>query len=368
VDRLAEELKKETKSPREYAEKVYDWIRLNVEESGGGQTTADTAALKAGGRYQKMMLAKALLQKEKIRSQLVLAMENDEHDGFRPLPYPNFPGQTMLVIPRQEGVDQSLAADFSSRFAPLNDIDPKVQKFVTLVYDAEVPYFEPLESKLWESGLIRRDAQFKINLDRSADVQGEFAYDVIYDRQIREALTNPEIKKRLADSQISRDLAGIKIDKYSIEDLDDLSSPPRLIFSGVLPDAVKPADGKTLKISPVLARANASGLVSEPTRTTPIVFNTSPVRDPLLLRFDVSALLQQGARFQLPENVLLLTEYGYYTLFYEWKGSEIVVRRSFLIPPQKIEPSKYEGFVEFCRSIDQAEDRDIRILTPSANN
>ncbi|MEW6235649.1 MAG: DUF3857 domain-containing protein [Candidatus Omnitrophota bacterium] len=367
VDRLVKELKTEAKTPREYAEKVYDWIRLNIEESGGGQTTADTVALKAGGRYQKMKLAMHLLRKENIHSQLVLALENDEHDGFRPLPFLNFPGQTMLVIPRQDGIDRQLASDFSSRFAPLNDIDPKVQKFVILVYDANIPYFEPLESKLWESGLIRREARLKINADRSAAVQGEFAYDVIYDRQIREALTNPEIKKRLADSQITRDLPGIQIGQYSIEDLDDLSLAPRLVFSGVMPDGIKSADGNALKISPVLSRANASGLVSEPTRETPIVFTTSPVRDPLILRFDVSAFLEQGAQFQLPENVLLLTEYGYYSLFYEWEGSEIVVRRSFLIPPQKIEPSIYQGFVEFCRSIDQAEDRDIRILMTPTN-
>ncbi len=380
LDALAKELQDASESKSDYVQQVYNWIRENIEESGGGQTTADSVALKAGGRYQKIRLANQLLKKGEINTQLVLALENDENDGFRPMPYPTFPGHLLLKIPTQPGLDQPFFTDFASRFAPINRLDPAVKKFVGFVFDGPVPYFEPLEKDLWESGLLQREVRLALNLDGTAAVEGTFTYDVLYDQQVRELLANPEVRKRLADAQISRDLAGIQIQEYSMKDEENLSRPLRLVFSGNMPDVVKIVQAsldqnKSLdeafqnkqiyKINPVLAPAEASSLVSEPTRAFPIEFKHSPVRDPLVLRYDVSSFLEKDALIQLPENTLLLNEYGYYSLFYGWDGSSIVVRRSFLIPPQTIQSENYKGFVEFCRLVDQAENREILIGLPS---
>ncbi|RJP22955.1 MAG: DUF3857 domain-containing protein [Candidatus Omnitrophota bacterium] len=361
LSQLAEEIWNAGASKQEYVQNVYDWIRTHIEESTGGITTADTVALRAGRSYHKLRLAGHLLRLKEIRTHVAQALENDENDGFRPLPYPAFPGATVLLIPKQEGIARQIVMYFSSRFAPLEPLDARLRKMTALIFDGPAPYFEPLQSDLWEHGLLSRQLRLVLQEDHGASVEGEYTYDNGYDWQIREALTNPEVRQRLADAQIVSDLSGIRVDRFSIEDVDEISLPPRLVFSGAIPDVAKPAGNDALKIVPILVRVKASELVNEVTRESSMVFQGSAAHDPLQIRIDVSTLLRQGASITLPANTLLINEYGYYSLFYGWDGTDILIHRAFLIPPQEISPSKYEGFTQFCRLIDQMEDREIVI-------
>ena len=308
-----------------------------------------------------MRLVRQLLRKAGIEVHIALAVDNDANDGYRPIPVLNYPGSLFLTIPRQDGLGERIVLDFSSRFTPMGDVDPVMRKQIALVVDATAPYFEPLDPSLWESGLIDRRFRLKLQEDGSASVTGGYLYDNMYDRQIREALTNPEIKQRLADSQLAGDLRGIQVDKSEILDIEDIHVPPRLVFEGTLPDVAKPSGAGELKISPVTVRVNASGLVGEPTRAFRMEFRNSLQWNPLDIRFDLSYYLDRGDTIVLPENVTLISEFGYYSLFYEWDGPELIVRRSFVIPAQEIEPETYERFVDFCRTIDQIEDRDVAI-------
>ncbi len=356
---LADHFKELSSSKQEYIQKVYDWVRETIEESAGGTTTADTVALQAGRAYHKIRLARHFLRLNSIQSHLALALENDEHDGFRPLPYPIYSGTPVLIIPKQSEIDERTVMHFSNRFAPLSPLDTMLRKTVAFIYDTPVPYFQPLEPDLWQHGLLSRKMKLELQQDRSASISGTYTYANGYDWQIRQALTNPEVRQRLADAQIVNDLSGIRLDQFSIEDVENIDIPPRLIFNGSIPDVAQPGDSNTLKLNPVLVKAEASELVNEVTREFAIDFQASPVREPLHISIDVSAFLDRGTQFTLPQNTVILNEYGYYTLFYGWNGSEIVVRRAYLIPPQTIHPHKYKGFVQFCREIDRAEDRDI---------
>jgi len=366
ISRLAAELQQKSPSRQQAVEGIYNWIQKNIEETQGGTTTADTVALRAGNRYQKLRLARQLLRQAGVETRLAYAVENDEHDGFRPMPAINYPGAPVLIIPRQEGIPERIILDFGSRFLPYDRVPPTLRRMMAFVHDGPVPYFEPIDPTLWDEGLLDRQATLRLQEDRSATIQGTYRYDNMLDQLVREALTNPEVKQRLVDAQLTTEFQGIRVESSSLEDVDDLTRPPRIAFSGRLPDIAKPAGERRLKISPVLVRANASSLVREPARVFPLVFESSPVWNPLELRFDMSLYLQQGASIPLPDNVLLLTQYGYYSLFYAWEGNHIVVKRSFLIPKQKIQPADYEGFVRFCRDIDQAEDREILITFPPA--
>ncbi len=367
VHDLAQSLLQDAENPEDFVHNLYRWIQENIEDSSGGRTTADTVELRAGGRYQKIRLMRHLLRLGDVDSHLAHALENDKQDGFPPLPYPNYPGHTMLVIPEQEGIPERLAADFTSRFAPLNNIDPMVEKMVLFVYDTPTPYFEPLRSHLWEAGLLRRQVEAQVLSDRSANLEGRYTYDILYDKQVREALTNPEVEKRLADSQLSRDFSGIQIQSYEFDALEDLNQPPQLHFVAKVPDLVKQGSRSKLTLRPILTEAQTSNFVTESTRESPMVFENSPIRSPFQARFDMTEWIEAGAQIILPENSLIINEFGYYSTFYEWEGNSILVRRSLLLPPQEISPERYPAFVEFCRTIDQLERREITISPPMSS-
>lgn len=364
IDNLAKRFLSETSSKRDYIQKVYDYVRSGIEETSGGFTTADTVLLSAGGKYQKLRLVRQLLRKGGVDARIALALDREQSSGYRPIPALNYPGSVILFVPRQEEIPERIFLDFSSRFAPLGSLDPTLRKMAAFIVDATSPYFEPMDPPLWEHGLIDRRIELKVNEDRSANIEGQYSFDNQYDRQIREALTNPEVKKRLADAQLAGDWRGIQVKESDILDLDDISVPPRMVFSGVIPDIAKSSDDRILKINSIQVQTNAASLIGEPTRVFRMEFPASPVWDPVELRMDLSCYIDRGAVILLPANVFLLTEFGYYSLFYEWDGKTVIVRRSFLIPEQKIEPEAYGRFVDFCRTIDQSEDRDLLIKLP----
>lgn len=365
IESLAEELKTEARDAADIVQRVYEWIQQNIEEAGGGATTADTIALRAGRTGAKINLARQLLHHCGIESRVVLALDNRSRNGFRPLPFPAYPGTYLLQVPRQEGILETMSLNFESRFAPMGQINPTVIKMAALIYDEPVPYFEPLRSDLWEHGLLDRELNLIVRQDRAAVVEGVYRYGNLFDRQVRELLTNPEIRARLADAQVSNDLRGIRLNSSSFEALEDLSQNPRLEFVGMMPDVAQPAADGALELRPVLSRVRASGLLGEPEREYPVVFETSPAQDPLSVRIDLSTFLRDGARIELPDNAFIISEFGFYSVFYAWEGDAVIIRRSFLIPPQTIEPDRYSHFTSFCREIDQIEERSIRIIPPS---
>ncbi len=356
----AEEIAKGVELNDAKVERIYHWIQETIEDSSGGQTTVDTFTLQAGNRYQKIRLANQMIRSLGIQTKLAAALENDERDGYRPLPFPNYPSTSVLIVPEQDGIHERIVIDFSSRFAPFNQINPALRKHVALVLDEHTPYFEPLDPEWWEHGLLMRQAWLEMSIDAAA-ITGRYTYDHGYDEQIRQALTNPEVKQRLADAQIANDLRGVQVSEYDILNVDDISKPPVLSFSGKLPGAVIKTGENEYQFKPVLMKVDASGLVSDTTRESPVTFNGSPKYEPVELAFDMTSILSKGARIVLPENSFIISEFGYYSLFYAWDGKVLKVRRSFLIPDQTIAPEDYQRFVEFCREIDQIEDRTVRI-------
>ncbi len=363
VRELADQIASNAKTKHELVEAAYRWISTNIEDGAGGQTSLDTLVQKSGGRYQKMRLMRHLLQLNGLETQMAIALDANRDEGSKPLPFPNIQGAVLLRIPIQDGIDGPIHVDFSSRFASLGQIDPFVRKQVAMIYDGPVPYFTPLQSELWEHGLLTREIKTTINQDQSAHLKGTYTYGNLFDLQIREALTNPEIGDRLADAQAANDFRGVKLDSADLVNVQDLSKYPRLVFEGTLPDLAKPDQDGSLKIDAAPIRSQASALVSEVTRQFPLVFTASPVQDHLTYEIDLSHHIEKGARVVLPENALLLTSYGYYSLFFEWNGDTIIARRSFLVPSQTIQPDEYGGFVDFCREIDQIENRVIRVFS-----
>lgn len=345
-------------------QRIYDWIRENIEESSGGQTTVDTLMLMAGSRYQKLRLAHQMLGAVGVRSDIVVALENDEGDGFRPLPFPNYPSTSLLVVPEQPGIGNRIVIDFSSRFSPLNQINPQLQEQVALVLDERTPYFEPLLPKSWDHGELRKFVELTLHDEEPAEIIGQYEYDNGYDEQIRQALTNPEVKQRLADAQVANDLRGIQLDETEIIDDGDLSTAPVLGFKGRLPGIITKNGNHKREIQPVLMKVQASGMVSDTTRESPISFSGSPMYEPLVVDIDMSDYFGLGAKIVVPKNSFIINEFGYYSLFYAWEGKTLKMRRAFLIPDQTVTPEAYPRFVDFCREIDRIEEQAVQIILP----
>jgi len=364
VEQKAREFQEVTEGQGDYIKKVYTWIRDNIEASSGGYTTADTLVLQTGGPFQKLHLARHLLREAGIKCHLAVAFPTEPGQGYGPLPDISFGGEAtmILLVPKQEGISDRVIFDFRSQFMPYNRIDSSLLQMVALVFDGKTSYLEPIDANAWQVGVMDKHIQMQVQEDGNTKISGEYIFGNLYDLQIRQALTNPEVKQRFADQQLSRDFRGIQLETHSLEEVDNLQQHPRLTFNGSLPDFAKSAGFGQWLIEPILDKSQASTrFVTGPEREFPMEFNSPPLFLPLTMRIDLSYFIENGYRITLPENAFILTQYGSYSLTSEWDGTDLVIRRSFLVYEQDVSPEEYEGFVEFCKNVDEIEEYSIQI-------
>jgi tetratricopeptide (TPR) repeat protein len=359
IDALYTKLREQSDSKEAFARNVYHWIQQNIEDSSGGQTTADTVALGAGGQYQKIRLAHQLLEMHGINTRIAAVLDVDYQDKLPPLPNLGFSASAViLILPQQEGISDRILLDFRSRFAPFASIPPEMHKQVALVVDETAPSIEPINPDFWEHGLLLRSLSLKDIQENHASIEGNYTYLDSYDEQLREALRDPETRRRIADMQLSRDLRGIQLQTHELKNVEDLSRSPSLVFTGTMPGILKSGGQNSARINPVLVPLRASALISDSTREHRMIFESSPVRDILHVQLQNQSLLENH-KVQLPEDRFIVSEFGMYALYFEWQGNSIIVRRSVLIPEQTIAPDDFLRFADFCRTIDQYDEQEL---------
>jgi len=375
--------KKRTK--RELVREVYDWIQKEIEPAHGSHTTLDTATLRAGGTWEKIFLADYLLERLGFSSCPAVVVENKPDDGFSPLPVAGFSGLPLLRVDMVSFVRESnsrtssqesssarpgvglldeqqnaIWLDFNSRYIAAGEVDGENRGGIALVLAEEGEYFEPVDPKVWPRGWIERHIEIQPKKDRSAAVNGLYSYRGTHRRSLLSLIADKEAERRFKDSQVSGDLRGIRLESTELGEVDDPYGTPQLAFSGNIPDFLQPGEGDALRMPAVPVRLEASRLVSEVTRETPVEFDRPPVTEPFEIRVKLKFALEEGYNLvDIPEDYIRLSPYGYYSLIYRRQDDEIIVTRSALIPSQTIETEDYGDFAAFCRGIDEAERRDI---------
>ncbi len=343
---------------RELVREVYDWIQQEIEPAGGAHTTLDTVVLRAGGSGEKILLADYLFERLGISACPGVVVKNQPDDGFPPFPAAGFSGLLLLRV--DIGEQHPMWLDFSSRYVAAGEVDGENRRGVVLVLNDAGEYFEPVEAEVWPRGWIQRNVTFRPAADRSVEVKGDYLYRGTHRRSLLSLIADKEAERRFKDSQVSGDLRGITLENTELADVDDPYGVPRLEFNGGIPNFLQPGENEALRMPAVPIRLEVSRLVGEVTRETPVKFDRPPVTEPLDIRVDLRAMIEEGYELvRLPGDFVRLAPYGYYSLIYKRVGDEIVVRRSALMPPQTIETKNYGDFAAFCRSIDEAERRDI---------
>jgi len=346
-------------------EAVYQYVQEKIEESGlGGYTVYDTLYTGSGQTLNRIFLARALLGFLGIASDLAFSTDLRQFQGLSPLPVRQYFSMPLLYVPAEDSSGRGFAGrrgdrwiDFSNRYQAPGQGDARVLRNIALVCRRGEEYFTAPDFEQSPGGWTACEARFSLHPDGSARTEGRIAFFGAFPAALRRQMTNPDLRRQVVDYSIGRTFRGIQLDASAITGEAELEDPVAFQFQGTLPRLLQPAGDRFL-FNPILDPANMAELTRDATRETPMDFEPWVK----IMPFSIALTLPEGEAWsfwEIPEDTILISEFGFYSLIFHVEGSTLKVTRSLLMPPQRIEPEDYGRFAEFCRSIDAAEKREV---------
>ena len=343
---------------KQIVEKVYKYIQENIEPaSESSSTTADTIYLGSGSAFEKTWLGKRIFEKLGIKTSLGWGYGWASPEmALSPPPQKSFFYQPLLKIETYGWLD------LSNRYKTAGEIDSNL---LTMFIPVETGYglsFESVSSELIKSGWSRKELVGKITSSRDLVLDGTWTYQGPWVAGVRSLIADQMKRDTFIDSQVAGYLKNIVIRNKTVTDEPDLKEPVKLVFDGTLPEYVSESES-IWKFNPLLIKSDMAGRIREASRTQPLVLNSSFAMDPYILKvYPPDGAENVPSIFgELPQNRVLLSPFGLFSLIYSREGSAVIVNRSLYIPDQTIQPEDYPKFVEFCRAIDSAETAELTL-------
>lgn len=358
---LAEQLGADLPGREAKIEAVYNYVQEKIEESGlGGYTVYDTLYTGSGQTLNRVLLARTLLDFLGIDSHLAFSTDLRQFRGLPPLPVRSYLSMPLLYIPTEDSSGGGFAGrradrwiDFSNRYQAPGQGDARTLRDIALVCHRGGEYFTAPDFEQHPGGWTASDARFFPRPDGSARTEGRLMFFGAFPAALRRQMTSPDLRRQIVDYSIGRTFRGIQLDASTITGETELEDPVAFHFKGTMPRLLQPAARRFL-FNPILDPANMADLTRDATRETPMNFETWIK----VMPYSIALTLPEGEPWtflEIPEDTLLISEFGFYSLIFHIQESTLNVTRSLLVPPRRIDPEDYPRFVEFCRTIDAAE-------------
>jgi len=353
-------------SDREKTDAVYQWIQDNIQSGGSAnRTVLDVLHLGEGSSLERALLARTLLDHLNIDSRIQFSFELGSESQTPPIPLGDRYGSPLLFV--EDATGESRLLDLSSQYLSPGEITASFLNGLLLNVDSLGYSVEPAATQQVNAGWIARDLKFKfLNLD-STEVGGELVYEGLYRPLMRQMLEDRRVAERVLDQQVAKQLHGL-VTEHSMPVLES-NQAPRLQFKGRMPHMLIPSGSSednsgAFEFVPITDPADLSSLVPDATREHPMVFTQWVVIQPYQATFafegERGGSSLDGFVFRhIPDDQVLMTEFGIHVITYRLRGDVLRVRRSLIVPQQRISVDKYPRFARFCRLVDETEKRKI---------
>ncbi len=164
-------------------------------------------------------------------------------------------------------------------------------------------------------------------------------------------------RKKFAEGQLSGYFASPTLESYSLPELETRGQPLRVDLEGTMKQYLT-KQGDRFVASFGLPASNMTGrFVHRPTREFDLVLKT---RDDNVDRYEI----ELGDAFEvakLPDDHVVVSGLGTYSLTWRQRGDRIVVKREVHLQPARYSPAEYKRFVGWCQAIDDAEQRKLEL-------
>ncbi|MEM6961081.1 MAG: DUF3857 domain-containing protein [Myxococcota bacterium] len=353
AQRLVRQILQDTRDPRKRAELLYSWVLTEIEHSG--DFFGNAPAMLAARTGDRTRILNYLLNLAGIPSELILVRSASDDPTPTELADEERFDHSLLRV-RLES--ETVFVDGSQRGATFGVLPPHLRAQPALRLLPNAPRIQVRANRPGEDRhLIELDV--RLGLDSSANIDVVETYRgsaAAAWRTDLERIPHAVLNDRFEQAYLAKMLPGSHLTSLSIDGrtLEDASF--------LMSYAMEHADfGRQLDhawVLPTLMPTHATARFTPIDQRTTTQLVSFPVDQQLELRIhlsDRSALANTRQTVEARYRDALFREES------EWSEGTLIIRRTLQIPIMRVPVEEYGEFADFCRQIDVAEAREIRI-------
>jgi tetratricopeptide (TPR) repeat protein len=352
IVRIAERIVDKAKSEDERAKKLYRWVVANVQE--GEEDDGRRAVVGKNGNLWRAYIT--LCRALGIETDYAVAQNRLALPPTGPFSEATLYSQPLLRVGGEDGVWLTLG----SKYAPFGYIPAEARGMPAYVLTGAAPRLTQSSSSGGDDALTY-EGKLKVAESGAADVALTLRFSGKYATGLRTALSQlPEnqIRDVLESRLLGRELRGIQLRSYEVQNFDDLDSPLVIRTQGHLQSFAERTSGGLLLAPPFGPRL--SQLAALPARQTPLLL-VEATHQRIKLTIELPARAKPEA---LPAPSVVKNEERVVEVRDALRGSELVLDREVELPAGRVQPNEYARFQEFARQADAVLFRSLRVKLP----
>ncbi len=362
---VAAQLKREHKSPAARAKAAFKYVLANIDDDGSGLFSATASQVLSGGRGDRMIVLRALLNLLDIPNDVALARPWGRDQTLGPVPETDNWDFTIL---RASVGDNWVWLDPTLNHSIFGHISPSIQgnKALLLAALESAPTIEtlfvdvPTLAPEADMRTITLDAQIAQDGTLTGKVTETYTgTDAIQLRRVVDEYTDlDELREGLAGAMTDT-FPGLEITTLDFENAKDTTKPLIMRYSVRSPGFARVENGALLVEQPFFATGLAQQYATLPRRRQPVAI-LSPTRVTLEARL----VFPDGHKAELDAGQVnaLKGDFGQIrTTSARNEGPNVLALRRVLdVPIQRVAPKAYESFRRFAVGVGQLETLRLR--------
>ena len=347
--------------------KILDWVRDNIQSGTESRTLDDVWFAKAGSTAQMMVMAREMCRSAGLN--VCSAFVNGSYAPGRvwrsknarkqwdPAELANFgsSGQLLVLEPRS-GAD--VWAQFVGRAPKYYDyFDTNINQLGAhaLVLDRGVARVKRVRGDL--VGVISASQRVDVTLDAQGNgtINGLIQFFGTLAGNVREALSDPRNGPQIKERVVRQAWRNLQVGKITVLNDTRADQPLGFSYTGTVKTFASSA-GASFFLPPFVGKPRILDFRGPPER-----------QSDLLIKQEVSDLDQTytyiapegSAWVEVPQNVFLCTDFGFYVASFAVNGRTLVCSRSYLMPAQRVTPEKYAKLLDFLSQVNNSQQQRI---------
>lgn len=342
---------------------IAEWVRTAIQPGKEARNIDDVWSLRSGNAGQMSELAVAMCQAVglPVREALVNGSYNpgnlwrskNARREWDPGYFAGFGGSgRMLVLEPSRGNDVWLQfAGQPSKYFSLDDVlDPQPGRLALTLGDEGVRIKRVLGEA---TGKVNASHRLSVALDErgAGHIKGTLQLFSFIGGQIRQYLDDPRRADQVREGIVRRFWPKLENPSIKVEEQENAREPLRFVYTGLVNDLAAQAE-KRFFLQPFRQQAFLLELMGPPERIHDLLIRQEYSELDTAIAYECPA---GHGWVEVPDDVYLCTEFGFYIADFNVKGGRLYCSRAFLVPMQRITPDKYAKFMEFLGQILEVE-------------
>ena len=339
----------DTNSKNEKISRIYDYVNREILPSGS-RAPASHIFLQKSGNKRNLLLA--MLHAAGISADLAAVRPPADimYDPVWKLPSDN--NFTDYLIRAQGDNNQDIWLDSRARYAKAGEIGEDFCNGTAFILGLDNCNFVTIPHATEDRYTIQRSRKYTFR-QNNANIQGQINYPGTRGWEFKENFVdlNPELQLGVIENILSKSLFGITVENFTLPHLTTPGTDFTVNYTASITNFLREKSGNEYGIYYALPAIKLLPVRNANNRKTPYHLSNFVAGDD---RY--TYILPENAIIKsLPEDVIIRSKFGYYSLCFTQNNNRIILERKYNFQPQIIKLNDWNDYYSLSRQIDQIE-------------